>query len=41
MAELAAAPFKLKVFTGTHKIGRDGVEEISTGVLERTQPLQD
>ncbi len=41
MAELAAAPFKLKVFTGTRKIGRDGVEEISTGVLERTQPLQD
>ncbi len=41
VAELAAAPFKLKVSTGVRKIGRDGVEEISMGVLERTQPLQD
>ena len=37
MAELATAPFKLKLFTRIHKIGRDGVEEISMGILERTE----
>lgn len=39
VAELAATPFKLKLSPETQKIGRDGVEEISTGLLERTQPL--
>jgi hypothetical protein len=37
MAELAAAPFKLKVSPETRKIQRDGVEEVSVGILERTQ----
>lgn len=37
MAELAAAPFKLKVSPDTRKIRRDGVEEISVGMLERTR----
>jgi len=37
MAELAAAPFKLKVSPDTRKIQRDGVEEISVGMLERTR----
>ncbi|MDN5882361.1 MAG: hypothetical protein L0H37_08320, partial [Nitrosospira sp.] len=37
VAELATAPFKLKLSSGTHKIGRDGVEEISMGILERIQ----
>lgn len=41
VAELASAPFKLKVSPQMRKIDRDGVEEISMGVLERTQPLQD
>ncbi|MEO7320228.1 MAG: hypothetical protein ABIW02_01160 [Nitrosospira sp.] len=39
VAELATAPFKLKVSCETYKIGRDGVEEISMGILERTQRL--
>lgn len=39
VAELATMPFKLKLSSGTHKVGRDGVEEISMGILERLQPF--
>jgi hypothetical protein len=39
VAELATAPFNLKLFPETSRIGREGVEEISTGILERTQAV--
>jgi len=39
VADLATAPFNLKLFPETSRIGREGVEEISTGILERTQAV--
>ncbi|MEK6708034.1 MAG: hypothetical protein AABY81_04405 [Pseudomonadota bacterium] len=38
VAELATAPFRLNVSRETRKINRDGVREISVGMLERTGP---
>ena len=38
VAELATLPFRLNVSHETRKINRDGVREISVGMLERTGP---